>query len=365
MHSRQVGVEEELLLIDPATRTASPDAPRVLRRVGSRAEEIEPELFRHQIETQTEPTTDVAELGPMLRELRREATGLAAAEGLALAASGTLPTPLEPHLLVTDDDRYRAILETYGEVAHSGGTCGLHVHVDVASDEEAVAVVDRIGPWLPVVLATSTNSPFVHGRDSRHASWRAQQWSHWPSAGPTAPFGSVAAYRDFTAALIATGAARDTGMLYLDVRLAEQYDTVEVRVADATTDPDDAVLVAALARALVDTAATEWHGDGPAPSHRSELLRAARWRASRYGLAEGLVHPATGEVEPAADVVAALVDHVRPALETYGDLDLVEDGLQRVLAGTGASHQRAAFERTGSVEGVVDDLVARTGASAD
>ncbi len=60
----------------------------------------------------------------------------------------------------------------------------------------------------------------------------------------------------------------------------------------------------------------------------------------------------------------ALVDHVRPALETYGDLDLVEDGLRRVLAGTGASRQRAAFERTGSVEGVVDDLVARTRGSS-
>ena len=76
------------------------------------------------------------------------------------------------------------------------------------------------------------------------------------------------------------------------------------------------------------------------------------------------MHPGTGAVEPAADVTAALVDHVRPALEAYGDLDLVEDGLRRVLAGTGATRQRAAFERTGTVEGVVDDLLARTGGSS-
>lgn len=363
MTSRKVGLEEELLLVDPETRTASPEAPRVLRRIGGGTDEIEPELFRHQIEVQTEPSTDVAALGTMLRDLRREAAGLADAEGLVLAASGTLPTPLEPDLLVTEDPRYRAILETFGEVAHSGGTCGMHLHVDVASDEEGVAVLDRIGPWLPVVLAVATNSPFVHGRDSRHASWRAQQWSHWPSSGPTAPFGSLAAYRELTEALVVAGAARDVGMLYLDARLAERYDTVEVRVADAVTDPDDAVLVAALVRGLVATAAATWSAGDEVRSRRTEVLRAARWRASRYGLAEGLVHPGTWEVAPAADVLAALVAAVRPALEEAGDLDLVDDGVRRVLAGTGATRQRAAFERSGSVEGVVDDLVARTGDS--
>ena len=363
MSARKVGIEEELLLVDPDTRTASAAAPQVLRRVGGGTDEIEPELFRHQVEIQTEPTTDVAALGPMLRDLRREAAGLAEPEGLALAASGTLPTPLEPDLLVTDNPRYRRMLDTFGEVAYSGGTCGLHVHVDVDSDEEAVAVVDRIGPWLPVLLAVSTNSPFAHGRDSRHASWRAQQWSHWPSSGPTAPFGSVAAYRDLTDALLASGAALDTGMLYLDVRLAQSYDTVELRVADATTDPDDAVLVAALARALVDTAARAWR-DGVEPAAvRTEVLRAARWRASRFGLGESLVHPETWRPAPAAEVLAALVDHVRPALEACGDVDLVADGAARVLAGTGATRQRAAFERTGSVEGVVDDLLTRTGDS--
>ncbi len=35
-------------------------------------------------------------------------------------------------------------------------------------------------------------------------------------------------------------------------------------------------------------------------------------------------------------------------------------GLERVLGGTGASRQRAAYERTGSIEGVVDDVLART-----
>jgi carboxylate-amine ligase len=126
------------------------------------------------------------------------------------------------------------------------------------------------------------------------------------------------------------------------------------------TDPADAVLVAALARGLVETAARGWAaGDDPA-EWRVEALRSAQWRAARYGLAECLVHPGLRELRPAGEVLADLVDLVRPALEEAGDLDRVRDGVQRVVAGGGAVRQRAAYERTGEVSGVVDDLVART-----
>ena len=40
-------------------------------------------------------------------------------------------------------------------------------------------------------------------------------------------------------------------MLYFDARLAENYPTVELRVADVCLEVEDAVLVAVLARALV------------------------------------------------------------------------------------------------------------------
>lgn len=36
------------------------------------------------------------------------------------------------------------------------------------------------------------------------------------------------------------------------------------------------------------------------------------------------------------------------------------DGVESVLRASGAVRQRAAYERSGDVEGVVDDLVART-----
>ena len=52
---------------------------------------------------------------------------------------------------------------------------------------------------------------------------------------------------------LASGAAMDPGMLYFDARLSSHYPTVEIRVPDVCTDIADALLIAALARGLVDT----------------------------------------------------------------------------------------------------------------
>ena len=60
-------------------------------------------------------------------------------------------------------------------------------------------------------------------------------------------------------------------------------------------------------------------------------------------------------------MLEALVAFVRPALEDAGDLDLVEDLCEQLLArGGGATRQRRVFEKTEDLAEVVRDLVART-----
>jgi carboxylate-amine ligase len=163
--------------------------------------------------------------------------------------------------------------------------------------------------------------------------------------------------------MIASGAARDRAMLYWDARLSEAHPTLEVRVLDVATAVEDTGLLAALVRALVETAAQEWSAGAEPPGWRCEELRAARWRASRFGLSGELLDPATHELRPAREVVGELVDHVAERLDAAGDANRVVVGVERVLAETGATRQRAAYERTGSVEGVVADVLARTAES--
>ncbi len=336
----------------------------MLRSVGASEsdEQVDRELMRHQVETRTEPTTDLADLREQLVDARGRVGKAARDAGVAAVATGTAPFGAGD-VEVSPKDRYRAMVDEFGEISREAGTCGMHVHVGIESREEGVGIVDRLRPWLPVVLALSVNSPFAEGRDSGYASWRSQVWSRWPTAGATELFGDPATYDALVAGLLAAGAAGDAGMVYFEARLAESWPTVEVRVADVCTDPDDAVVVAAIVRAAATTAAAEWHAGTVPPAWRSELLRAAAWRAGRYGLAGTLVHPVDRELAPARRVLESLVDQLRPALDDAGDLDVVTAGFERLLGATGASRQRAAYERTGSLEGVAADLVDRTEAA--
>jgi carboxylate-amine ligase len=362
MDRRTMGVEEELILVDPESRAAAPRAEQVLRQAAEHdldpLEELDHELFAHQLETRTPPVSDAGELRAHLVRLRRRAARAAERAGVLTAASGAVPLPGGPPR-TTRDDRYLTMVETYGEVARPGGTCGQHVHVRVDDDEDGVRAIDALAPWLPVLLAISANSPFYHGRDTHYASWRSQAWSQWPSAGPTEAFGSAAAYHAVSRRIIASGAAMDPGMLYFDARLSAHQPTVEVRIGDVCTDPDDATIVAVLVRALV---CTELDGAGlGAGGWRPELLRAARWRAARYGLTDRLLDPVTGSLAPAREVVESLLGRVGDQLDAYGDTELVRSGVPRLLAEGGATRQRAAYERSGaSIPAVVDDLVRRT-----
>ena len=366
---RKVGVEEELLLVDPDTGQSRAISPRVLHehRVSPAARrseahtDLEPELQQHMVETRTEPDRDLKRIGDQVRAGRRTAFDAATSAGASIAAVGTAPLMPAGDPPLTDHPRYQRIGEQFGRLGRTAGTFGMHVHVDIASDEEGVRVLDGVRPWLPVLVALAANSPYAENADTGYASWRQLVWSRWPSAGPAEPFGSVAEYRRVSTALVDTGAALDDAGLYFDARLAARYPTVEIRVADVCTDVDDGLLVAALCRGLVDTAA---HQPAP-PDVRSDLLRAAYWRAARYGTDGDLVHPTTGDLGPAAEVISTLVRAVEPALDAAGDLDLVMAGVERIAtAGTGARRQRQAFETGGDLAAVVRDAVQRTGAAA-
>ncbi len=372
---RAVGVEEELLVVDPATGTPVQAGPRLVRKV--RAETASTrlahppvvmdgsgmtgEFMRQQVEVGTSPRTDLSAVADQVREHRRIASWAAEGEGLAVAAVGTSPIPATP--AISADRRYLSLLSTFRQVAGDQLINGCHVHVDTSSRDEAVAVVDRIQPWLPLLRAISSNSPFWNGRDSGYASYRSLVWGRWPSAGPTEPFGSVEAYEATVDALLATGAVVDRGNLYFDARPSERYPTIEIRAADVCLRPDDAVLLAGLARGLVATLARQWQDEVPYAPVRVALLRTAHWRAAREGLGGRLQHPVTHQPVPAREALDALLALVTDELDERGDRIVLSDMVDAVLRrGTGAAAQRQAFHRRASLADVVRASVTLTSA---
>ena len=361
------------MLVDPETGRLTAVAQRALRaRAEAEAEAekridldqldesgVEAELFLQQIETTTPPCDTMDELDRQLRQARRTIGELALDAGAAVVAVPT-PVMVDTDASVTPQPRYQRIREEFGELAKTSLACAMHVHVGLDRDEDGAVLLGDIGPWLPVLLAISANSPYWRGHDTGYASWRTQIWTRWPSNGTGEPFESRQEYDDVTRRLVDWGAAIDDAMVYFDARLSRTFPTLEIRVADVCTEPDDAILFTALARALVTTAASR-AGSARPPGWRSDLMRGASWRASRYGMAAQLVDPTTLELAPARAVVESLVHQVRDALDDAGDLALVEDLLERLLSrGGGATQQRRTFEAEGTLEAVVADLRTRT-----
>jgi carboxylate-amine ligase len=321
-----------------------------------------PELKAQQIELGTRVCTDLTEIEKELRFWRARAEAAVRGVGAHVAALATSPVAVRP--VPTEGERYGRIVDAFARTARDVLTCGCHVHVSVADDEEGVAVLDRLRVWLPVLTALTANSPFWQGEDTGYASYRSQVWLRWPSAGPNEVFGDAAAYHRLVDDVLATGTVLDAGMLYFDARLSARWPTVEVRAADVALRVEDAVTLAGLVRGLVETAARAARDGRPVPDVRTEVLRVATWRAARSGLSGDLVHPLTGRPAPAADVLAALVDHVRPALADAGDDRLVDAGLEALLRrGTGADLQRRVHAETGDPAAVVRAAVAVTSGS--
>ena len=362
-----LGVEEEYQIIDPQTRGLRPREAEVLAlSAPALGERAQPELLQTQVEMATPVCRTLAEVRAQVVRARRALIGAAAQDGDRIGAAGTHPFSGDGPQPVTPKPRYQDLAQEYRRLVDELVIFGCHVHVGLEDvleqDPEAgVGVLNRARDWLGPLLALSASSPFWRGRDTGYASYRAELWAPWPMAGPPLPFASRAEHDALIEILVATGSISDATKLYWDIRLPLKTPTVEFRVADVCLSVDEAVLLAGLVRALARTCAeAARRGESFTPA-RPELLRAAQWRAARFGLEGDLIHVGEGRAVPAPALVRALLGWVRPALEDAGDWDEVSALAEATLrGGNGAMRQRAVFARTDSLEAVVDYVVAET-----
>ncbi|MFD3328080.1 glutamate--cysteine ligase [Streptomyces sp. NPDC058701] len=347
-----VGVEEEYLLVDPQTLLPVPLVQQV-RATASLAPiadalEIQDELLQAQIEVATPVCTALEEVGGHLLRLRHAVATSAQANGCRIAISATAPVRDVLPVPVTDTARYLEMRSEARLLVDEQLICGMHVHVGVPDRETGVAVLNRLRVWLPTLLAMSANGPLWDGRDTGFASWRTIVFGRWPVSGPAPYFAGLADYEARVDGLVESGLIPDRGQLYWQARLSERYPTVEVRCCDVQLEADDAVMLAGIIRGLVATAIAEEKAGAAPALCRPEVMQAATWHAARHGLTGTLLDPAGGRLRRGADVLGALLSHVRPALEENGDYREVRSLVHRLLRqGTAADRQRRALTETG------------------
>ncbi|SOD70847.1 carboxylate-amine ligase [Jatrophihabitans sp. GAS493] len=358
--SLTLGVEEELHVVDLETSLLVPRAPQLLARLP--AESFSAELQRSTIETNTEVCTTLDELHSEIVRLRRELISVVGSEGLGVAAVGTAPLSSADDFELTATGRFGRMQEEYRLLVDEQLICGTQVHVGLADRDVAVSVAQRVSRDLPTLLSLSASSPFWHGTDTGYASIRTIIWQRWPTAGTFGELTSASQYDDLVSDLISSGVIADAKMAYFDVRPSSHVPTIELRVCDGCPIVDDAVLIAGLFRGLVAEAQAAAIAGEPIVPLPAPLHRAAMWRAARSGLAGDLLdNSPRPQPVPAAQVVRALVNRLRPHLEELGDWStVVELAEATLIRGNSADRQRAAFAEHGRMSDVVDQVVGET-----
>lgn len=358
-----IGVEEEFFLVDAVSRENVSASALVLDRAGEHPSwgtggDFHLELFDTQLEGASGVCVDLSELRRQLGEARTRLAAAARDVDLRLVATGTPVLASATHGPAASE-RFARISQKFAGAMANYQVCGCHVHIGVADREMAVAVVNHLRPWLPTLLALSVNSPFHQGTDTGYASWRTMDMAKFPGAGTPPWFASAAAYERRLDQLVDCGVLVDTTMTFWLARASTRLPTVEIRAADSAATVDEAVLQAALTRALVRTALADLARGREAEPVAESLCAAGLWSAARHGLAGPAVHPFQERAVDAGYLLGELVTLLRPALEEDGDLNEVAALLHDLRrGGTGAVRQRRIAPLGATA--VVDMLVKQT-----
>jgi len=314
--SLTIGVEEELMLLDPETLALTPGVERLLPHEGFKTE-----LFSCLVETNTPVCDSAHEAHAELVRLRGELREAAAAERLTYLAASAHPFSRLEEQQVVAEPRYAKMLAELGPKTRRQLVCGLHVHVGMASFDACLRTLAAITPWLPAVLGVSLNSPYLAGAEAGVLSARAGRLLELPRGGPPPP---LATPEDWVAHIEMTGA--DYTRTWWDARPHPRLGTLEVRVADQPTSVLRSAALAALVQALCVAAPV------PAEPLPVELYLDARAAAAR---GEGPVEQLLALVEPSARELGTweLVETLHPPVEALRQLETGRrDGLVAVAA---------------------------------
>jgi len=336
-----VGLEDELMLLDPDTWELTPRAPELLTRLDGDLR-FKLELPASQLEIVTEPTADLAAAIRQLLAARRELA--ARARGLALpAAAGAHPFSAgegELNRLA----RHRGTVARYHPVIGRQLVCALQVHVAVGDAASALAVYNAARGYLPLLAALAANAPFYEGGDSGLASVRPKLCELLPRQGVPPP---IATWEQFAADLAwQRGALAEAGAWWWELRPHAAFGTLEFRVPDGQTTVADAAAVAAVAQALVGWLAERHQGGEPLPAAPSWRIAENRWSACRDGVEGAMADLQSGAVRPTREWLNELLEQLEPVAGRLGSSSALAHA-RELVERNGAIAQRAVAAEVG------------------
>lgn len=365
------GIEEEFFVSHRRSRNVVTKMPAPFIKQAARAagkDIVQHELLKCQLELVSPILETLEDARRHVLSSRRTVGEMAARRGLCLIAAGTHPLAAWPEQEITDDPRYDDVLEGFQIVGRRNLFCGLHIHVRVPNGIDRVDLMNRAMRWLPLFLAFSVSSPFWRRHRTGLLSYRQAAYDEWPRSGIPDFFANERQYEELAARLVRGGAMKDASFLWWAIRPSTHFPTLELRIMDACTYPEDTLALAALYRALVAFLVRHPHHGRDWSAITRRVIDENRWRAKRYGPRAEFIDDRTGQVRSVAEVYQELrelltqdVEQLAPAAELVRLEHILQEGssADRQLA-LYTEQRQAGVRRIDALKAVVDWLAEAT-----
>lgn len=340
----QFGIEEEFFLADALTRGTPGRTVKAFHAdVHAKLPKVERELMQSQVEIASPPSTSFAETRAILSELRGCLAEIGRAHDLMVLAAGTHPIARWYRQSQTNKARYEKLMQDMQILARRNMVCGMHVHVEVPRPDERVDLMNRLTPYMPLLLVLSASSPFWQGRATGLAAYRLSVWGELPRTGLPDLFQDAADYERFVTTMVRSKAIADASFLWWTLRPSIHYPTLELRVADSCTRLEDTLAIAALYRCLVRLAVRRPELNRGQTGASRAIAAENLWRAQRDGVHAVLIDEASGETAPFAQYLDFVLDSVAEDAESLGCALEVSRTREIVAIGTSSERQSATF----------------------
>lgn len=352
-----VGIEEELMLVNPETLDLAQGIEEVLGDASVNGSgQVKPELMQSVLEIATDPCPDLPAAIEQLRELRHRVQEAASRHGMLVGAGGTHPTSDWRDQRITERERYKELVEQLSWIARQELLFGTHVHVGICDPDQAVYVSDALRRQLPVLLALSVNSPIWRGEATGMMSSRTPVFRQFPRIGIPPHYGDWKSYEKRVEMMMQFGAIPDYTYLWWDVRPHPNLGTVEVRIFDQQRDIEETAALTAFTLCLAARYARQYERGRELDAVPGELIDDSKIAAALRGLESEIIDLDEGRRRPAGEIAGDLVADLASEAQALGCSEQLAATMHFINEGTGARRQLRILDQEG-IGGVVQAAI--------
>ncbi|HZZ94752.1 MAG TPA: YbdK family carboxylate-amine ligase [Usitatibacter sp.] len=348
------GVELEIMVLNTRDYDLARGAADLLARLqkAKLPGEVKPEITESMIEINSAVNRDYETLLAQLREVRDGIVHAADRLNLAVSGGGAHPYHRWTERRIFPTERFLKVSNLYGYLAKQFTVFGQHIHIGVASPDDAVYLTHALAPYIPHFIALSASSPFAQGQDTSFETSRLHAVSAFPLAGQMPPVLTWSEFSRYFDEMQGYGIVDSMKDFYWDIRPKPEYGTIEIRICDTPLTVEVAAQLAAYAQTLAADLLENRRHDPVEPLYR--VYGYNRFQACRFGYEAALVDPWAREHVNLRDDVLATLERLVPRAVVMGTAKPLKALAESAREGrNGAEWLRKQYAQTRSMPDVV------------